>query len=719
MKRIIYIFSAILLTFFSCTDEVLDSDSGKVIVGNKVQLNFRVNDLPDFKPVTRAGSETQVETISLMTFDASGNFLGRVEAKVNQINENPDSGTASGTGSALVPIETSTIHFIANYDWKDDAYVIPEGETEISLMSILTSDKTNFYVAWGCVRNVNLSQTIAVEMLRNYAKVTVEAAEGCDFVVGGFALSHYATKGTVVAEEGSLNVPADCTFENHKKENCNTEPKYMYEYENTYDRQTSVIVERKGKNQFYKIQLLDKEGTPYPIERNYVYRVIINKIEEGAEGSPSFEAALEASPTNNIYVEVIKEASTVSDKTGNKLIVDPVFHLFVNNGTLKFNANYYPAGSNSTDNGQISVKLVHNGHQQNPILPGITDETTLTVGNDGIITANVELPANRTNLSLDSAMLRVNAGVLTRIVTVFISKQYDFDPQPVSYKEDMLGQEVPLTFTIPSDFPTSLLPIKCYIKADGLNPAKVAGQKDMLVENRNGSIYYVYEAETTGTKTLIFKTIQDVIDTYPTITNEYFADGTFAMNMEGKSAFTNMSAGPAFYENGSTFTLKFTMESDAPVTISGNGIVTIQNFPGKAGINEVTVTTNKHGAIGTIQLAATGYLSGRIDYTNNYILQKDYQITNANLKRSRIGGTSNIDQNVAITVTPADYITGFMRPSNGKYSMTIRAGVSVNEELNFACHITGTVLGLGDGDYADSKKISELITDSSMTLGKQ
>ena len=79
MKQVIYIFSVMLLALFSCTDDILNSDQEKVIEGNKVQLNFQVNDIPDFKEITtKAADENTVETISLMTFDEGGSFLGRV-----------------------------------------------------------------------------------------------------------------------------------------------------------------------------------------------------------------------------------------------------------------------------------------------------------------------------------------------------------------------------------------------------------------------------------------------------------------------------------------------------------------------------------------------------------------------------------------------------------------------------------------------------------------
>ena len=699
MKQIIYIFSAMLLALFSCTDDVLNSDREKVIEGNKVQLNFLVNDIPDFKEITtKAGGENTVESISLMTFDDGGSFLGRVEANVVQ------TGDASGTGSALVPMETSTIHFIANYNWADGAYVTPNGETEASLMPLLTSGTDNFYVAWGSASNVDLSQTISVTMLRNYAKVTVEAAENSGFTVEGFALSRYANKGTVIAQEGTLNVASGYSLVNHTGSDCDMSPKYMYEYENTYDNQTSVIVKRKDVNQYYKIQLLDTDGSPYQIERNYVYKVIINKIEEGAEGSSSFEAALDATPTNNIYVEVIKEATTVSDKVGNKLVVDPVYHLFVNDGMLTFKTNYYPNGGSATANDKISVKLIHNGHQSISILPDVTDETSLKVGSDGTVTTRVQLPGgDLTNLKLDSAMLRVNAGVLTRIVTVFISKQYEFNPQAADYVENNVGQTIPLKFTIPSDFPETLLPIKCYIKADGLNPVKAAGQEDMLVEHKDGTIYYVYEAKSTGDKTLMFKTIQAEVDN-PTITNEYFADGTFILRLAGKKTFDVISAGPAYYEKGSTFMLTFNMESDATVNISGTGIET-KTYNGHAGENTVELTTSQRGATGTINLKAEGYNDGSTTYSNNFQLGADRTIMGS-LNCGYYDGWWIFSSWKQEAVSSGTITTGnvkAMATINGQnqYKMILKAGISVNENIQFTVNANRETYTSGSVSVSD------------------
>ncbi len=710
MKKIIYIFSVMLFALFSCTNEELDIAQGNGTSENKVRLSFTVNDLPDFTVATKSGGESAVENMSLMTFDANGSFLGRVVANVEQTSEN------GGTGSALVPINTSTIHFIANYNWGSNEYLKPNGETE-SIMNGLTTGIDNFYVAWGKVTNVDFSKSIDVTLLRNYAKVTVDTK--CAFGIAGFALAKYANKGTLVAQEGVLNEAAGFTLINQSGSDCTQAPKYMYEYENLYDNQTCVIVKKQvdagQSDQFYKIQLLNDQGLPYKIERNYEYQVIIQSFAKEAKGSDSFEKALESVPANDIFAEVIKKAPTVSDADKNKLTVTPVYHLFTDDGTLSFSANYWKNGT-SLANGDISISLIQNGHQDIPILPELNDASLVPNTSTGLVTTSVTLPTgDRTNLKLDSATLLVKAGPLTRIVTVMISKLYDFDAQSISYNGKSLGESVNLKFTIPGDFPSGMLPIKCYIKADGLNPVKDGDNAPLLVEQRDGTVYYIYEVNagnfTEGRDKAVnlpFKTIQtgDIPD--PTIENEYFRTGIFNMRKGGKSNFENASCSDAFYESGSKFTLRFDMDVAARVSISGTNISS-KTIEGKVGINTVELTTTRTGATGNINLSADNYNNKTVSYKNNMKLQNDFVINNANLKYSYWWITENVDRNITLTVSPSSLVKNVSRPSDGKYNMTIKAGTDVEQELEFRCSISRN-------DYSKTSKVSNFLSSPNMTL---
>lgn len=581
MKKIIYILSVMLFAFFSCTDEVDSPDQGGNVPEGWVRVNFVVNDLPEFKVLTRAGGETSVETLSLMPFNGE-EFLGRVEAELEETSVDDITGKAQGKGYAVVPKETTKIHFVANYDWKDKEYIKPAGEIESSLMSSLVSGTDNLFVAWGTASvspgDDMAAKTVQVDLLRNYAKVTVESdiewtpsveKGGGTFVVGGFALANYANKGTVVAPdaEDDLNIAAGMELINQTATDClNTEPKYMYEYANGYDNQTCVIIKKKDLNQYYKIQLTDADGNPYLIQRNVVYKVIIKYFAEDSKGSSTFEDALKSAPTNSIIVEVMKDAPTVSDKQKNRLTVDPVYNVFTSSGYLTFNAKYLERGT-TLNNSKISISLIDNGHQSTSILPEFSESTVMSVGPDGNVTTSVNVPSGLS--ALDSATLLVKAGVLSRIVTVFISKQYEFDAQESTY--GVIGSQVALRFNIPDDFPQGLLPLKCYIKADGLNPDNtVANQKPMLVVQKDGTVEYVYEATSTGDKILYFRTIQEEVPS-PTITNEYFEPDEFELESSMYSITGNVQY---FYGHG--YNKWYPLSAANKLSVSPSGLVTIQ-----------------------------------------------------------------------------------------------------------------------------------------------
>lgn len=708
MKKILYFLSVMLFVFSSCTNEIVDSDRENIMVDNKVNVKFTLNDLPDFEVVTRAASETEIASVSLMTFDEEGNFLGRVEAKMGDRVLGND-GAVSGSGSALVPLNTSTIHFVANYKWQEDQYVKPNGETE-SMMSSLTSGIDNFYVAWGVLQDINLEQTLSVTMKRNYAKVTVES-RATNFEVAGFALSNYVNKGAVTYKGDELNLPHDFKLAKLSGETAASGASYLYEYENPYGSQTAVIIKNKD-NQYFKILLTEnKTGRPYKIQRNYEYHVVIEKIEKGVNGSSSYEAAVEAEPTNDIFAEVIKRAPTVSDKDKNRLTVDPVYCLFTDDGELAFSANFFKKGSSIATNSEITVTLIHNGHQDSPILPNFKEETVVTPDSKGRVTTRVNLPSDREHLKLDSAMLKVKAGMLSRIVTVMISKIYSFNTQSVSYSGTIDNKALDLKFTVPT-FPRELFPLKCYILADGLNPVKDASTKPLLVEQRNNKVYYVYEINDDNYKpdtevSLKFKAISSGELSDPTIENEYFYKGTFNMQMTGKSEFTNVKVGTVYYEKGSTIAYTFTAVKAATVSITGDNIIG-QTVSVKADETKtVNLVTTKAGASGSIMISAPEYSNKTVSYTNSYLLKDKYS-KNISLKYGY--GTSywNLGKNVALTLTPSGVVTVKNR-TDGGCTIEIPKETSLNADVTFSCTITGV-------NYNASMKVSDLLNGSPIKL---
>lgn len=533
MKKVIYILSVVFLAVLSaCTEDSMlqqgPDGSGK---DGYVKVHFTLEDMPDFQAVETKAGETGIDKISLINFDKDGNFLGCVETtNIARTTNNEATGAATGTGSALIPIDTKIIHFVAN--WNGDMSQLSGTEKTI-MPTLISSDP---YVAWGRVENITDYQHVSVTLLRNYAKVTVESTVK-DFEVGGFALVNFVKKGTLVTWDenkgtfdnvtNSDNSKTEITqipslsgnMGNQSAADClNTNPKYMFEYINNYNNQTSVIIKKKGANQYYKIQLIDKDGVPFKIERNYVYKVVIVKFAAEATGSPSFEEASKAAPTNNIYAEVTKDAPTISDADGNKMTVTPLTQLFTTSGTAVFSARYWEQNTLALS----KVRLQTQSDAQKLLgTPGYVDS-------NGTVQVSVTKPAGMQDGDLYLANILVQAGILSRIVTIYVSNQYSFEPV-VGDTYSKLGDKVTLKFTIPETFPKELYPLKCRIEANDLNPDNsVAGQKPMLIEHIDGKYYYIYEAQGPGEQVLHFVTTRSTVEN-PTVSNEYFALGTFEM----------------------------------------------------------------------------------------------------------------------------------------------------------------------------------------------
>lgn len=512
MIKIIYILSVMLLTALAaCTEDSMlpqESDSNQ---DGYVTLRFTLEDIPDFKEVGTKAGETEVSSLSLMTFDESGNFLGRVEATNIIRTENNTNGSAKGTATASIPVNTNKIHFIANYSWNGTEYVTPQaGQTETTIMPALTTSSP--YVAWGRVDNITDYQNVSVTLLRNYAKVTV-TSDVQNFEVGGFALVNFVNKGTVVTwkENGE-------TFENvTNTDNSQTKITQVADYADNMSSQTCVIIKKKDVEQYYKIQLIDSEGLPFKIERNYIYKVVIVKFAAEATGSPTFEDAVKAAPTNNIYAEVTKDTPTVSDADGNKLTVTPLAQLFTASGTATFNAKYWLNNTLSLQNINFLVQA-----DANHLLS--TDPSIS--GNDGTVNVGVTKPKMQDG-DIYSATILVKAGILSRMVTIYVSNQYSFEPL-TGGEYSKVEDKVTLTFNIPDKFPKELFPLKCKIEANDLNPDNTSGQKQMLIEHQDGKYYYIYEAQATGPQTLSFVTTRSTVEN-PTISNEYFETGVFEM----------------------------------------------------------------------------------------------------------------------------------------------------------------------------------------------
>lgn len=717
MKRLTYLIALFGLLLTSCTDE--DSLSNPPTGNNdKTVFQFSVN-MPEYTPVrTRAAiNENAVNDLWLMTFDANGLFIGRAHASLLSSNSN-----GTGTFQANIPDDSRIIHLIANYsqwDSFDERAAMQKDEREI-----IPSLSSSNLVFWGRQTISSPSDSPNVTLYRNLAKVTVEN-EATNFEVTGYALCNYTSSGTVAPFnpsapttpftliDGKPTLPRNpISKTDQNAADCNMEPKYMFENENFSNDQTYIILKGKlaGKTEdlYYKIQLLDTDKNPYPVMRNYHYKIVIKSFSESANGSTEFADAKTSEPSNNIYAEIFKESPSISDNNNNVLTVSNLHFLFTQAGTLKVSAQYTANGV--TDNSKISVSIAED---QGSILHNLAYD-----GN-----GNISADVSRIITGQYEATITVKAGVLSRSITVISSALYSFDPAGLSPEiYTTRDQDVALSFTIPSAIPYYLYPLKCTITTANLYP--VEPNKNLQLEYTNGGYQYVYWATSPGTKVLNFRTSLENSDETVLIANEIFQTKSVVVKARH---FTNVSVNgnnTVNYGVNNTASFMFTIPSypDYPPTYPLTVFIATQNLQTTqsgwtavaggyqytytsqpSGGQTVTFTSKKALSSEKLIISAPGFSPTTIGFEN--ILAQSVTVGNT-IQVYQNNGLLNIPR-YAVTSSDTGIAAGFTASRTSTYSTTIYAGAKLNDVVTFTLKNYG---------YSATYKVEELLQNPAIVL---
>lgn len=717
MKRLTYLIALFGLLLTSCTDE--DSLSNPPTGNNdKTVFQFSVN-MPEYTSVrTRAAiNENAVNDLWLMTFDANGLFIGRAHASLLSSNSN-----GTGTFQANIPDDSRIIHLIANYsqwDSFDERAAMQKDEREI-----IPSLSSSNLVFWGRQTISSPSDSPNVTLYRNLAKVTVEN-EATNFEVTGYALCNYTSSGTVAPFnpsapttpftliDGKPTLPRNpISKTDQNAADCNMEPKYMFENENFSNDQTYIILKGKlaGKTEdlYYKIQLLDTDKNPYPVMRNYHYKIVIKSFSESANGSTEFADAKTSEPSNNIYAEIFKESPSISDNNNNVLTVSNLHFLFTQAGTLKVSAQYTANGV--TDNSKISVSIAED---QGSILHNLAYD-----GN-----GNISADVSRIITGQYEATITVKAGVLSRSITVISSALYSFDPAGLSPEiYTARDQDVALSFTIPSAIPYYLYPLKCTITTANLYP--VEPNKNLQLEYTNGGYQYVYWATSPGTKVLNFRTSLENSDETVLIANEIFQTKSVVVKARHFTSVSVNGNNTVNYGVNNTVSFMFTIPSypDYPPTYPLTVFIATQNLQTTqsgwtavaggyqytytsqpSGGQTVTFTSKKALSSEKLIISAPGFSPTTIGFEN--ILAQSVTVGNT-IQVYQNNGLLNIPR-YAVTSSDTGIAAGFTASRTSTYSTTIYAGAKLNDVVTFTLKNYG---------YSATYKVEELLQNPAIVL---
>ena len=506
MKRLLYILIYFMtLVAVSCVQEDFPQPETEQVREGYMKIEFAAHIADPTSVTTRAVDPDglDVNNMTLFCFNEFGLFISTETAKIQQ-HTSIDGISDSGIYTAQIPSHTRIIHFLGNHsEGLYDENNFP-GQTENMVIANMEGG-SGMLVYWSRFEmkdnegNMHtqlskLQYTIAgktyngVKLIRNQAKISIADWETDKFTVTGFRTVNIPAFGTVAphhpqdhfhivdnweSTEDFITLPnnqalmSDIVDINTKTED------YIFETENSGDRQVSVIV--KGSNagepeKYYRIVMQNADGSNFMIRRNHHYKIQI--IGELNYGRDTFEEALVAPATNNAWISI--------DEWVNE-ITDGIRTLWVEKTSYVLASDEY-AGTNfvlpykyTENNKGVSTPPTVTWIDNNVAYDNITNNYNTKTG-DGTITLRL-YPMYEGNEQQVGSFL-IKHGKLQRKISIYVIRTQHFTPSWISSQVYGVSQEhVTLMFTVPETCPEALFPFTVLVSSNHLDVRSESGQQ--------------------------------------------------------------------------------------------------------------------------------------------------------------------------------------------------------------------------------------------------
>lgn len=490
--------AGILALNVACQREEFLSPEGNGTQDGYVTLRFNV-EVPDMDVVQTKAVDPDgggVQQISVFCFDKNDLFITVTTAKVT-----PDSGNPSLSGKfeVSVPEHSVTLQLVGNQNltyFREENY---RGMSEVDVMAALEASAGRMiYWARKTVEELPSynSASNPVKLLRNQAKISLSVdATKTDFEQKGWVVVNSNAFGTVAPyspEHGGFVAPtlADpfVTLPDNKAKlgdylDVRTAVvEYIFETENTPADPVDFIVKGSypgGEDLYYRVALIDEAGNHVMIMRNHHYTV--NIVGDLYYGQTSFQKALEAPATNNVWVSVSDNIAQVQDSK-NSLEVENTF-VVIGEGEFKEPNTYYlrytVRNLDGTTPSQAQVSWMDGNDVALSSFSHTFDAST------GVGTIVVTLN-DMGELQKREGTLYIKYGRLSRKIKVVTVKEQNFEPAWVTtniYGQEA-GENVTMMFTIPDDCPAELFPMDVLLSVN-----------DMDIRNASGMVLPVIRAD--------------------------------------------------------------------------------------------------------------------------------------------------------------------------------------------------------------------------------
>lgn len=556
MKRNITItglFAAVLLAFAACQEPIILEGPNDPVEDGYVRISFTAQ-VPDMSEVQTKVVDPDGEDISNMTlfcFDSRGLFISTVSATLT-----PDSGTPSlsGTFDAVIPEMTERIHFVANQNMSifSESSFLAKSETEVLSAMEGSSGIMIYWARYVKTGDAPIAEQIknagTISLVRNHAKISINDNGAHGSAITGFAAVNTNAFGTVApycdtheweapsysAKRIFVTIPhneSKLSDINDTRTIASEPEQYVFESENSSDDPVSVIL-RDANAKYYRVMLMDADGEFIPIMRNHSY--VVNIAGPLSYGQDSFEAALEAPATNNIWLSISDDIKTVIGN-GYQLSVEQT-HIVVcepSSSTLDVKYSLTNADGSAPAAGVAPTVSWLDGNTV-----ALHTFSNTFVSGEGTVSLSLNTLAS--DEFMREGTLLIKYGTLQRKVKITSIPKQSFTPAWITtnvYGKEA-GEKITMMFHIPETFPAELFPLDVMVTVNDLDVRSESGMvlpvireddprygEDVLVNGKPVGYKYVLTAEEPGTQRLYLKTIlshdaETSVDV--TIESEYF-----------------------------------------------------------------------------------------------------------------------------------------------------------------------------------------------------
>lgn len=513
-KYFIIVLAGIMALTVSCQREILPSVED---MDGYITLNLSVN-VPDMHKVSTRAVDPDgggVQNITLFCFDRYGLFITTVSADV--ISSDGDV-SMQGTFSAKVPDHSAVVHLVGNQNLSYFTDVDYQNMSETEVMSSIEASAGRM-IYWARENVADLVPGSTVTLLRNQAKVSVKVSSGVSFSEKGWVVINTNAFGTVAPYNGEsggfvaptladpfVTLPEDETKLTTYNDVRIVAEEYFFETENTEDDPVEMIIkgsQNGGEDLYYRVSMIDESGNHIMLMRNHHY--IVNIDGEMSYGQSTFNDALTAPATNNVWVSISDSVNEVYDNDF-MLSVD---HTSIVVGEDEFTTPntkvlYYTVknlnGNELTEDDKPEVYWLDGNNVADY---NFTHEFNTSTGR-GTIIVNLRSMGQEDKRE---GTLFVKKGRLHRKVKVITVKTQVFEPAWITTNIYGVGtgENVTMMFSIPETCPQELFPMEVLISSDNLDVRNESGMSlPVIKEGDEGygepnGIGYKYVLTVTGT----------------------------------------------------------------------------------------------------------------------------------------------------------------------------------------------------------------------------